>query len=288
MVRGRQSSSIRRQKELIDEAIKLEEAKKRAAEAQASAETAAYEQLRYNDMLDRTNKRNRKADEAEQKNMSPSELVQYKIHRTDCNSIAAAEAKAAAESQAAEANAAEEARVAEEARAAAEAKAATEARAAAESQAAVEARAAVEAKAKAAAEARHVALKKAILAKSKNFMCNEAAKTNVESMSKKGNRPDSETESKSSSFSKKKPKKTPEKKCKHGRRPRQCIDCGLGTAFCHHGRRKTTCKQCGGISICEHGIQKNTCKECGGKGRCMKHGKLWKDCGICKRPNFKK
>ena len=32
---------------------------------------------------------------------------------------------------------------------------------------------------------------------------------------------------------------------------------------CEHGRRRRECKECGGTSICEHGRRPSLCKECG-------------------------
>jgi hypothetical protein len=76
-----------------------------------------------------------------------------------------------------------------------------------------------------------------------------------------------------------KPKKAAKKeaRCDHGRRKRQCKDCGTGS--CQHGRRKGQCKDCG-TGRCKHGRDRNKCKNCG-TGQCQ-HG-LWKsqckDCG---------
>ena len=51
--------------------------------------------------------------------------------------------------------------------------------------------------------------------------------------------------------------------CPHGKRRRQCKECG-GASICEHGRQRTQCKECGGGSICEHGRVRSKCKECGG------------------------
>ena len=59
--------------------------------------------------------------------------------------------------------------------------------------------------------------------------------------------------------------------CPHGRRRRQCKECG-GAAICEHGRERSKCKECGGTGICEHGRQRSRCKECGGSSIC-EHGR---------------
>ena len=67
--------------------------------------------------------------------------------------------------------------------------------------------------------------------------------------------------------------------CPHGRRRRECKECG-GSSICEHGRRRYDCKDCGGKGICEHGRHRHTCKECGGKGIC-EHGRRrsnYKEC----------
>jgi hypothetical protein len=46
------------------------------------------------------------------------------------------------------------------------------------------------------------------------------------------------------------------KQCEHGRRPKQCKDCGTG--YCVHNRQKSKCKDCG-TGYCKHGRQKGTC-----------------------------
>ena len=50
--------------------------------------------------------------------------------------------------------------------------------------------------------------------------------------------------------------------CPHGRRRRDCKECG-GSQICEHGRQRHVCKECGGSQICEHGRRRSTCKECG-------------------------
>ena len=67
--------------------------------------------------------------------------------------------------------------------------------------------------------------------------------------------------------------------CPHGRRRRQCKECG-GSSICYHGRRRSQCKQCGGSSICKHGRQRSKCKECGGVGIC-EHGRIRHRCRDC-------
>jgi hypothetical protein len=52
-----------------------------------------------------------------------------------------------------------------------------------------------------------------------------------------------------------------EVKCEHGRRERECKQCG-GSSICEHGRQKSVCKECGGSAICAHGRHKYACKEC--------------------------
>ena len=49
--------------------------------------------------------------------------------------------------------------------------------------------------------------------------------------------------------------------CPHGKRRRQCKECG-GKGICQHNRRRSSCKDCGGSSICQHGRQKRSCKSC--------------------------
>ena len=47
--------------------------------------------------------------------------------------------------------------------------------------------------------------------------------------------------------------------CEHGVKYRsKCKVCGA----CPHGRRRRQCKECGGASICEHGRRRTQCKEC--------------------------
>ena len=49
--------------------------------------------------------------------------------------------------------------------------------------------------------------------------------------------------------------------CPHGKRRRQCKECG-GSQICEHGRQRSQCKKCGGGSICEHDRIRSRCKEC--------------------------
>ena len=67
--------------------------------------------------------------------------------------------------------------------------------------------------------------------------------------------------------------------CPHGRRRRECKECG-GKGICEHGRQRSTCKECGGSQICEHGRQRYQCKECGGAGIC-EHGRQRYQCKEC-------
>uniref|UniRef100_A0A0G4H8J3 CR-type domain-containing protein n=1 Tax=Chromera velia CCMP2878 TaxID=1169474 RepID=A0A0G4H8J3_9ALVE len=67
--------------------------------------------------------------------------------------------------------------------------------------------------------------------------------------------------------------------CEHGRRRRQCKECG-GSSICEHGRQRHKCKECGGSSICEHGQARYYCKQCGGKGLC-EHGRRRNTCKEC-------
>ena len=67
--------------------------------------------------------------------------------------------------------------------------------------------------------------------------------------------------------------------CPHGRRRRECKECG-GAGICEHGRRRSECKECGGGSICEHGRQRSQCKECGGSQIC-EHGRQRHQCKEC-------
>ena len=47
--------------------------------------------------------------------------------------------------------------------------------------------------------------------------------------------------------------------CEHGVKHRStCKVCSA----CPHGRRRRECKECGGGSICEHGRVRSDCKEC--------------------------
>lgn len=57
------------------------------------------------------------------------------------------------------------------------------------------------------------------------------------------------------------------KKCPHGRRRAQCIECG-GGSVCEHKRLRNQCIECGGAGICEHKRQRNKCVECGGSNIC--------------------
>ena len=67
--------------------------------------------------------------------------------------------------------------------------------------------------------------------------------------------------------------------CKHGRRPRNCKECG-GNGICEHGRQRSHCKECGGSSFCKHGRERYICKECGGNGIC-EHGREHTKCKEC-------
>ena len=67
--------------------------------------------------------------------------------------------------------------------------------------------------------------------------------------------------------------------CPHGRRRRECKECG-GSSFCEHGRHRTQCKECGGSQVCQHGRVRTTCKECGGSGIC-EHGRRRYHCKEC-------
>ena len=47
--------------------------------------------------------------------------------------------------------------------------------------------------------------------------------------------------------------------CEHGVKPRsKCKVCSA----CPHGKRHRDCKECGGSGICEHGRIRSKCKEC--------------------------
>ena len=47
--------------------------------------------------------------------------------------------------------------------------------------------------------------------------------------------------------------------CEHGVKWRsRCKVCGA----CPHGKRRRECKECGGASICEHGRRRSQCKAC--------------------------
>ena len=67
--------------------------------------------------------------------------------------------------------------------------------------------------------------------------------------------------------------------CEHGVKPRwKCKVCGA----CPHGRRRRQCKECGGAGICEHGRERYRYKECGGSGIC-EHGRQRSQCKECKK-----
>ena len=68
--------------------------------------------------------------------------------------------------------------------------------------------------------------------------------------------------------------------CPHGRRRRQCKECG-GSQICEHGRQRKQCKECGGSQICEHGRVRSQCKECGGGSIC-EHGHRRPQCEECR------
>ena len=70
-------------------------------------------------------------------------------------------------------------------------------------------------------------------------------------------------------------------KCKHGRQPTRCKECG-GNSICKHGKiQKSRCLECNGSSICKHGKIKNQCVQCDGASVC-KHEKLRSSCKECK------
>jgi len=68
--------------------------------------------------------------------------------------------------------------------------------------------------------------------------------------------------------------------CPHGRRRRECKECG-GASICEHGRHRRYCKECGGSQICEHGRVRSKCKECGGSQIC-EHGRQRHRCKECR------
>ena len=74
-------------------------------------------------------------------------------------------------------------------------------------------------------------------------------------------------------------KKCIRKKCKHGKSPYVCPECG-GSSLCKHTKQKASCKDCGGSAFCEHGIRRSQCRECGGGSFC-RHGTLRPDCREC-------
>ena len=67
--------------------------------------------------------------------------------------------------------------------------------------------------------------------------------------------------------------------CEHGRQRSKCKECG-GSGICEHGRVRSVCKECGGSAICEHSRERYKCKECGGKGIC-EHGRVRSNCKEC-------
>ena len=60
---------------------------------------------------------------------------------------------------------------------------------------------------------------------------------------------------------KRKPDGPSNRGCPHGRRKRQCRDCG-GSNICEHGKQKSRCADCGGSGICPHKRRKERCQEC--------------------------
>ena len=54
-----------------------------------------------------------------------------------------------------------------------------------------------------------------------------------------------------------------EKRCIHGRRKRQCRNCG-GSSTCPHASQKLHCLVCRPDRACDHGRIAKDCKECGG------------------------
>ena len=71
-----------------------------------------------------------------------------------------------------------------------------------------------------------------------------------------------------------------EPKCEHGKRKRNCVECG-GSSICIHKKRKSRCVECGGKEICEHNCKKNRCYECKGSSICV-HNKRRERCHDCK------
>ena len=74
------------------------------------------------------------------------------------------------------------------------------------------------------------------------------------------------------------------KKCRHGKYPYQCVQCG-GASMCEHKKRRAECKKCKGSAFCQHGKRQHVCVECGGAGIC-KHKRIRASCKDCKGSAF--
>jgi len=74
------------------------------------------------------------------------------------------------------------------------------------------------------------------------------------------------------------------KKCPHGKRKNDCVECG-GSSICIHKKRKFNCKECGGGAYCIHGIMKARCRDCGGSAYCS-HNIVKFNCRECKGGAF--
>jgi hypothetical protein len=69
------------------------------------------------------------------------------------------------------------------------------------------------------------------------------------------------------------------KKCPHGKRKNDCVECG-GSSICEHKKRKFNCKECGGGAYCVHGKRKENCIECCATNFCI-HKKRKNKCAEC-------
>lgn len=69
------------------------------------------------------------------------------------------------------------------------------------------------------------------------------------------------------------------KKCPHGKRRDECVECG-GSGVCVHRRLRKDCVECGGSGICEHKRHRRYCKECEGSQVCI-HKRIRAQCKEC-------
>ena len=70
------------------------------------------------------------------------------------------------------------------------------------------------------------------------------------------------------------------KKCQHGRRFDNCMDCS-GSRVCKHNKRKDCCRDCHSGTFCIHDKRRSVCRECQGGSVCL-HDRLKHQCKFCK------